>query len=236
MRRAARGDVVRARGRRAGRPSRSRPSRRSPLAAERVTVNVAVVVPALPSVTVTSPIDRVGAGSSSVIVPSPGRRRSWRWRGRRGRRRRSRWPRRARRRSRVTRDRGASWRPRRTSACRSPAVVRPARGRPVGGGRSRPSRRLAARGRERDGERRRRVPALPSATVTSPIDERRSGVVVGDGARARAVGDRGVGGAGQVDGEGLVRPRRARRRSRVTAIVAASSRRRRTCSVPLAVT
>ena len=42
-----------------------------PLAAERVTVNVAVVVPALPSVTVTSSTDRVGGASSSVIVPSP---------------------------------------------------------------------------------------------------------------------------------------------------------------------
>ena len=40
-----------------------------PLAAESETVNVAVVVPALPSVTETSPIDRVGAGSSSVMVP-----------------------------------------------------------------------------------------------------------------------------------------------------------------------
>ena len=42
-----------------------------PLAADRVTVKVAVVVPALPSVTVTSLTDRVGAASSSVIVPRP---------------------------------------------------------------------------------------------------------------------------------------------------------------------
>ena len=42
-----------------------------PLAAESETVNVAVVVPALPSATVTSSIDRVGATSSSVIVPAP---------------------------------------------------------------------------------------------------------------------------------------------------------------------
>ena len=34
-------------------------------------MNVAVVVPALPSVTVTSSIDRVGGASSSVIVPAP---------------------------------------------------------------------------------------------------------------------------------------------------------------------
>ena len=42
-----------------------------PLAAESETVNVAVVVPALPSVTVTSSIDRVGDASSSVMVPVP---------------------------------------------------------------------------------------------------------------------------------------------------------------------
>ena len=42
-----------------------------PLAAESETVNVAVVVPALPSATDTSPIDRVGAGSSSVMVAWP---------------------------------------------------------------------------------------------------------------------------------------------------------------------
>jgi hypothetical protein len=42
-----------------------------PLAADSVTVKVAVVVPALPSVTETSFTDRVGAGSSSVIVPIP---------------------------------------------------------------------------------------------------------------------------------------------------------------------
>ena len=34
-------------------------------------MNVAVVVPALPSVTVTSFTERVGAASSSVIVPRP---------------------------------------------------------------------------------------------------------------------------------------------------------------------
>ena len=49
-----------------------------PLTAESVTVNVAVVVPALPSATETSSTESVGGGSSSVIVPSPGRRRSWR--------------------------------------------------------------------------------------------------------------------------------------------------------------
>ncbi len=42
-----------------------------PLGAESETVNVAVVVPALPSATETSPIDRVGAASSSVMVPCP---------------------------------------------------------------------------------------------------------------------------------------------------------------------
>ena len=42
-----------------------------PLAAPSVTVNVAVVVPVLPSTTVRSPIDSAGAGSSSVIVPAP---------------------------------------------------------------------------------------------------------------------------------------------------------------------
>ena len=36
------------------------------------------------------------------------------------------------------------------------------------------------------------VPALPSVTVTSLIDERRRGVVVGDRAEALRVGDRGV--------------------------------------------
>ena len=35
------------------------------------TVNVAVVVPAFPSARETSSIDRLGAGSSSVIVPAP---------------------------------------------------------------------------------------------------------------------------------------------------------------------
>ncbi len=34
-------------------------------------MNVAVVVPALPSATETSSIERVGAASSSVIVPAP---------------------------------------------------------------------------------------------------------------------------------------------------------------------
>ena len=42
-----------------------------PLTAESETVNVAVVVPALPSATETSSIDRVGAASSSVIVAWP---------------------------------------------------------------------------------------------------------------------------------------------------------------------
>ena len=42
-----------------------------PLAADGETVNVAVVVPALPSVTETSFTERVGAGSLSVIVPTP---------------------------------------------------------------------------------------------------------------------------------------------------------------------
>jgi hypothetical protein len=41
-----------------------------PLAADIETVNVAVVVPALPSVTETSLIARVGATSLSVIVPT----------------------------------------------------------------------------------------------------------------------------------------------------------------------
>jgi hypothetical protein len=42
-----------------------------PLAADSETVNVAVVVPALPSARETSPTDRLGAGSLSVIVPTP---------------------------------------------------------------------------------------------------------------------------------------------------------------------
>src|SRR5918992_1206987 len=42
-----------------------------PLAAESVTLNVAVVVPASPSVTVTSFTDSRGSGSSSVIVARP---------------------------------------------------------------------------------------------------------------------------------------------------------------------
>ena len=42
-----------------------------PLAATRLTVNVAATVPALPSVTVTSLIESAGGGSSSVIVPTP---------------------------------------------------------------------------------------------------------------------------------------------------------------------
>ena len=42
-----------------------------PLAADSVTVNVAVVVPAFPSVTETSLTEREGAASSSVIVPRP---------------------------------------------------------------------------------------------------------------------------------------------------------------------
>ena len=42
-----------------------------PLAAESETVNVAVVVPALPSATETSFTERVGAGSLSVIVATP---------------------------------------------------------------------------------------------------------------------------------------------------------------------
>ena len=42
-----------------------------PLALESVTVNVAVVVPALPSTTETSFTERVDGASSSVIVPTP---------------------------------------------------------------------------------------------------------------------------------------------------------------------
>ena len=42
-----------------------------PIAAERVAVNVAVVVPALPSETETSLTERTGSGSSSVMVASP---------------------------------------------------------------------------------------------------------------------------------------------------------------------
>ena len=42
-----------------------------PLAAESETVNVAVVVPALPSARETSSIERAGAASSSLIVPIP---------------------------------------------------------------------------------------------------------------------------------------------------------------------
>jgi hypothetical protein len=42
-----------------------------PLVAERVTVNVAVVVPTSPSLSVTSFTDSRGSGSSSVIVASP---------------------------------------------------------------------------------------------------------------------------------------------------------------------
>ena len=48
------------------------------------------------------------------------------------------------------------------------------------------------------------VPALPSVTVTSPIDGADERVVVGDRARALAVGDRRVDGRRQVDEEGLV--------------------------------
>ena len=70
VRRAAGGDVVAPRG---GRAVGRGPSTVTvcPLAAESVTVKVAVVVPALPSVTVTSSIDRVGGASSSVMVPAP---------------------------------------------------------------------------------------------------------------------------------------------------------------------
>ena len=42
-----------------------------PLAVLRLTVKVAVTVPVLPSVTVTSLIESVGSGSSSVMVPTP---------------------------------------------------------------------------------------------------------------------------------------------------------------------
>ena len=42
-----------------------------PLAAHRLTVKIALTVPALPSVTVTSLIEMVGASSSSVMVPMP---------------------------------------------------------------------------------------------------------------------------------------------------------------------
>jgi hypothetical protein len=40
-----------------------------PLGASRETANVAGVVPPVPSMTVTSPIDRLGSASSSMIVP-----------------------------------------------------------------------------------------------------------------------------------------------------------------------
>jgi hypothetical protein len=42
-----------------------------PLAALKVAVKVAAVVPVLPSATVMSPTASVGAASSSVIVPTP---------------------------------------------------------------------------------------------------------------------------------------------------------------------
>ncbi|MCW0449083.1 hypothetical protein NB706_001917 [Xanthomonas sacchari] len=42
-----------------------------PLAALRVTVNVAVVVPLLPSMTLTSPIESDGCASSLTMVPWP---------------------------------------------------------------------------------------------------------------------------------------------------------------------
>jgi len=42
-----------------------------PLGAESVTVKLALTVPELPSVTVTSLIDRIGRPSSSMIVPIP---------------------------------------------------------------------------------------------------------------------------------------------------------------------
>jgi hypothetical protein len=42
-----------------------------PLTVLSVTVKVAFVVPALPSVTVTSLTERAGDGSSSTIVPAP---------------------------------------------------------------------------------------------------------------------------------------------------------------------
>ena len=41
------------------------------LAADRVTVNTALTVPAFPSVTVTLLIERVGSASSLLIVPTP---------------------------------------------------------------------------------------------------------------------------------------------------------------------
>ena len=42
-----------------------------PLAADRVTVNVSVLVAALPSTTATSAIDSVGVGSLSTMLPWP---------------------------------------------------------------------------------------------------------------------------------------------------------------------